>query len=96
MSTILQSPVFIHGFSALKDVQGRAAILRRLVRAGNGHLGDVKPVGGGILEMRVDVGPGYRVYCVRRGDDLIVLLCGGDKSSQGRDIALAQTMAKEV
>ncbi|MNC71873.1 hypothetical protein D3C75_1228410 [compost metagenome] len=61
-----------------------------------GNLGDVKPVGEGVSEMRVDVGPGYRLYFTRRGEMLILLLCGGDKSSQSRDIALAKRLAGEI
>ncbi len=61
-----------------------------------GNLGDVKPVDGGVFEMRIDYGPGYRLYFVRHSDIMIILLCGGDKSTQRRDIVLAQTMAKDV
>ena len=61
-----------------------------------GHFGDVRDVGGGVVEMRIHYGPGYRLYVVRRGAKVILLLCGGDKSSQQRDIAAAQRMAKEM
>ncbi len=61
-----------------------------------GHLGDAKAVGGEVSEMRIDVGPGYRVYYTRRGETLIVLLVGGDKSTQEKDIRRAQTMVKEL
>jgi len=61
-----------------------------------GNAGDVKPVGSGVSEMRIDYGPGYRVYFVRRGEDLIVLLAGGDKDTQERDIALAINLASEL
>ena len=61
-----------------------------------GNPGDVKPVGGGVSELRIHHGPGYRVYYVQRGNLLIILLCGGKKSGQAKDIALAMTMAKEV
>ncbi|MBF0424666.1 MAG: type II toxin-antitoxin system RelE/ParE family toxin [Magnetococcales bacterium] len=96
MNTIIQSPTFSVWLSSLKDLRGRAAILRRLVRAEMGNLGDVKPVDGGVFEMRIDYGPGYRLYFVRHSDIMIILLCGGDKSTQRRDIVLAQTMAKDV
>jgi putative addiction module killer protein len=61
-----------------------------------GNAGDVKPVGGGVVEMRIDYGPGYRVYYVRRGVLMILLLCGGDKSTQVKDIARAQQMARSL
>lgn len=80
----------------LKDVIGRRRIVARIARiVSSGHLGDVEPVGDGVSELRVHVGPGYRVYFTRRGDELIVLLCGGDKDSQERDIRLAKAMAAE-
>lgn len=72
------------------------AIARRIERAGAGNLGDAKPVGGGVSEMRVDVGPGYRVYFTLRAGALVLLLCGGDKASQHHDIRRAQHLAKEV
>ena len=72
------------------------AIGRRLERASAGNLGDVKAVGGGVSEMRVDIGAGYRVYFTLRDSRLIVLLCGGDKATQRRDIRRAQKMLKEV
>lgn len=95
MYTIHETNIFSDWLTALRDARGKAAILRRLVRVQMGNLGDVKPLGDGLFEMRVDSGPGYRVYCVRRGDVLIVLLCGGDKSTQEKDIASARKLAKE-
>ena len=71
-------------------------VARRIERLANGNFGDVKSVGGKVSELRVDFGPGYRVYFVRSGEAVIVLLCGGDKSSQQRDIAAALKMAKEL
>lgn len=71
-------------------------ILARLARFQLGNLGDVEPVGEGVSEARIKFGPGYRVYFVRRGDILIVVLCGGDKSKQARDIRRAKTLAKEL
>ena len=74
----------------------KARILKRLDRARDGNLGDVAPVGEGVSEMRIFYGPGYRVYFIQRGKALIVLLCGGDKSTQGADIDEAKAMAREV
>lgn len=68
----------------------------RIRRLSLGNPGDVKAVGGGVSEMRIDYGPGYRVYFVRRGDTVMILLCGGDKRSQDRDIARAQELAREI
>lgn len=80
----------------LKDKVARAIILRRLDRIAMGNFGDAKPVGDGVSEFRIDHGPGYRVYFVRRGETLIVLLCAGDKGSQARDIARAKVLAREI
>lgn len=96
MVEVRQTDRFKIWLSGLRDERARARILKRLDRAGQGHLGDVAPVGGGVSEMRIFYGPGYRVYFVRRGSELIVLLCGGDKSSQAADIEEAKAMAKEI
>jgi putative addiction module killer protein len=80
----------------LRDRTVRARIQARIDRARFGNLGDVKSVGGGVSEMRIDVGPGYRLYFARRGDRLIVLLCGGDKSSQQKDIREATSLVAEL
>ena len=83
----------------LDDLADRRAverIARRIVRLQAGLMGDVKPVAGGVSELRVDYGPGYRMYFVQRGRLLIVLPCGGDKGSQRRDIARAKTLAAEL
>jgi len=79
----------------LKDIRAAARIQMRLDRLAAGNPGDVKPVGGGISELRIDYGPGYRVYYQQRGDVLIVLLRGGDKSSQAKDIKRARELAEE-
>lgn len=79
----------------LRDLNAKAAILKRMVRVGNGNLGDYKSVGSGVLELRIDYGPGYRVYFTMRGVELILLLIGGDKSSQKSDIKFAQELNKE-
>lgn len=81
---------------ALRDATGRAAVAARVRRLAFGKPGDVRAVGGGVSELRVHHGPGYRVYFVRRGAALVVLLCGGDKSTQERDIATARAMARQL
>ena len=78
--------------AALKDVHARAAIRKRLNRVRLGNLGDWRTVGEGVMELRVDVGPGYRAYCGEDGPVMVVLLCGGDKSSQRTDIARAKEL----
>ena len=81
--------VFEHWLDGVRDLRAQAAILARLDRLELGAFGDVKPVGGGVPELRIDVGAGYRVYFARRGKMILLLLCGGDKSSQGADIKRA-------
>jgi putative addiction module killer protein len=83
----------------LRKLRGQAAVARiniRIRRLQMGNPGDVKPVGEGVSEMRVDYGPGYRVYFHQRGETLVILLCSGDKRTQEKDIAKAKAMAKEV
>lgn len=77
-------------------MRARIAIVRRMERAQSGNLGDVKSVGESIYEMRIDMGSGYRLYYTMRGDEMIILLVGGDKSTQQRDIDKAIEMAKEI
>jgi putative addiction module killer protein len=96
MLSIRQTDVFQGWFSNLRDRNAQARIAQRLVRLQAGLFGDAKPVGEGVRELRVDYGPGYRVYFVQRGAELIVLLCGGDKRTQDRDIKLAKAIAKEI
>jgi|SRR3954454_19125552 putative addiction module killer protein len=93
---IRQTDVFTAWFAALRDREARARITVRIRRLSLGNPGDVKPVGGGVSEMRVDYGPGYRVYFIRRGNTIVVLLCGGDKRTQERDIARAIDLAHEM
>lgn len=93
---IRQTSAFEDWLTGLKDAVSRAIVIRRIERVAAGNLGDVRPVGDGVSELRIDYGPGFRVYFVRRGETLIVLLCGGDKASQPRDIARAKAMAQEV
>ena len=96
MIELRQTARFRAWLTGLRDERARARILKRLDRAGQGNLGDVAPVGDGVSEMRIFYGPGYRLYFVQRGATLILLLCGGDKSSQAADIAQAKAMAKEI
>jgi putative addiction module killer protein len=96
MIEMRQTETFAEWLGALRDRKAVVIIARRLDRVSNGNFGDVKSVGDGVSELRIDHGPGYRLYFVRRGDALIVLLCGGDKSTQARDIERAKTLAEEV
>ena len=79
----------------LRDERARGLIASRLDRLAYGHIGDVEPVGHGISELRIHYGPGYRIYFQIRGDTIIVLLCGGDKSTQSKDIKTAKRLASE-
>ncbi len=75
----------------LRDIRARAQIEIRLRRLSVGNFGDCKPVGEGVLELRIDIGAGYRLYCARHGQQLVILLCGGDKRTQDADIQRAKT-----
>ncbi len=96
MNTLVQSSVFSAWLAALRDSNAKAAILRRLAGAELGNLGDCEPVGAGVSEMRIHHGPGYRVYFMRRGATVYLLLCGGSKATQKRDIRAAKRMAEEL
>jgi putative addiction module killer protein len=96
MIEIRETSVFTRWLRSLRDEEARARIAARVRRLAFGNPGDVKPVGKGISELRIHLGPGYRVYFVQRGQVLIVLLCGGDKSTQQSDIAAAKLLAKEI
>jgi putative addiction module killer protein len=96
MPEVRQSAVFTAWLAKLRDRNAAARIVARLRRFGLGNLGDVKPVGEGVSEARIDYGPGYRLYFVKRGAVLIVMLCGGDKRSQDADVKQAKKLAKEV
>lgn len=87
---------FAKWYTNLRDLKAKAAIFRRIERAENGNLGDIKSVGGGVSEVRIDIGAGYRVYFTLRGGELVILLAGGDKSTQQADIDRAIKLAKEV
>lgn len=88
--------VYAKWINGLRDLQGRARILMRVERLADGHAGDVKPVGGGVWELRIHFGPGYRVYFTHQGQDIVILLAGGDKSSQSKDIQTALMLAKNL
>lgn len=95
MIELKQTETYEKWDARLRDKRARTIIAARLMRLAEGLSGDVEPVGEGVSELRIHYGPGYRVYFQRRGNLLIVLLCGGDKSTQARDIAAAKKMAKE-
>jgi putative addiction module killer protein len=96
MFTVRLTQEFQDWLDALKDLRAQVRIVARLRMAEAGNLGDWKSVGGDVSEMRVDFGPGYRLYFTRRGSILIVMLAGGDKSSQARDIKRAQRILKQL
>jgi putative addiction module killer protein len=91
---IIKSDEFLKWFRELRDQRARAKIDARILRISLGNPGDVRPVGSGVSEMRIDHGPGYRVYYIQQGEILAILLCGGDKSSQREDIHLATEIAQ--
>lgn len=95
MKTIRSTPEFRSWLNSLRDSSGRGRISANVRKLAFG-LGDVQPVGDGVSELRINTGPGYRVYFVSRGDAVIILLCGGDKASQKRDIKEARKMAKKL
>jgi putative addiction module killer protein len=92
---VRQTETFRKWFAGLKDGDARARIAIRIRRISIGNFGDVKSVGGKVSELRISHGPGYRVYFTRRGGSLVILLAGGDKNSQHRDIARAKQLALE-
>ena len=96
MTRIRQTATFRRWLRGLRDRQARRRIVARLDVVTTGHFGDVRRVGVGISELRIDYGPGYRLYFSRRGAEIIVLLCGGDKGSQRRDIERAKRLAAEL
>ena len=96
MPDVRQTVSFANWLAALPDRRAIARINARIRRLSLGNPGDVKPVGEGVSEMRIDYGPGYRVYFAQRGQGLVILLAGGDKGSQRRDIALAHELARAL
>ena len=95
MIEVRQTDLFATWLRKLRDEQARARILIRIRRVSVGNFGDVKPVGDGVSELRIDYGPGYRIYFTQRGGVLVVLLVGGTKQTQRSDIAKAKQIAKE-
>jgi len=95
MYEVKESDLFSKWLLKLKDIQGKVAIIRRVKRVRVGNFGDHKSVGDKVSELRITTGPGYRVYYTQQEDKIIVLLVGGDKSSQSKDIEKAKEMAKE-
>lgn len=93
---IVTTEVFDDWFTALRDARGRTRIQARIDRAQLGNFGDCAPVGEGVSEMRIHHGPGYRVYFVQRDLEVVILLAGGDKSSQSKDIARARELARAL
>ena len=96
MIEVRQTETFRAWLETLRDRRAAAKIAARLARLELGNFGDAEPVGEGVSELRIHYGPGYRVYLVQRGEVLVVMLCGGDKSSQHRDIRWAKAMAREL
>ena len=95
MIELIRSATFDRWLSGLRDRRAVARIAARLDRMAAGNPGDVQPVGEGVSELRISYGPGYRVYFIQRGPVLIILLCGGDKSTQSKDIRQAKVLAEE-
>lgn len=95
MIEVVRTDEFEMWLEKLKDLRGKARIIRRIDRLAKGNPGDVRPIGKGLWELRLDVGPGYRVYYLQDADTLVLLLCGGDKSTQQKDIEKAHDLAEE-
>ncbi len=93
---IRKTEIFVDWFDNLKDSRAKARIIARLDRMEMGNFGDVRRVGGGVNELRIHHGTGYRVYFVRRGPVVVILLCGGDKKTQHADIAKAKMLARKL
>ncbi len=94
MVEVRKTTTFVIWLDGLRDLKARARVQARIERLAAGNPGDVEPVGEGVSEMRIDYGPGYRVYFKRRGKELIILLAGGDKSTQSKDIKTALRLAR--
>jgi len=93
---IRKTDVYVRWLDGLRDINARARVLARVERLAAGNPGDVKPVGEGVSEMRIDYGPGYRVYYKKHGREVVILLAGGDKQSQTSDIKAALRLARNL
>lgn len=96
MAAVEKTEEFDTWLKALCDARAKAKIISRIERLADGNPGDVKPVGNGISEMRVHYGPGYRVYYCQQGETIVIILCGGDKDSQAKDIATAKEIKESL
>lgn len=96
MNSILTTEVFDSWFAGLKDMQAARRVQARIDRAEDGNFGDCEPVGEGVSEMRIHYGPGYRVYFVKRGMEIVILLAGGNKSTQSKDIKTALEISRRL
>lgn len=96
MIEIRKTDVFAQWLDHLRDIHARARVQARIERLTAGNTGDVKPVGEGVSELRIDYGPGYRVYFTKRGREIVILLAGGDKSTQASDIKTALRLARKL
>lgn len=96
MIEVRKTDLFSQWIDALRDLSARARVQARIERLAAGNPGDVEPVGEGVSELRINYGPGYRVYFKKRGQELIILLAGGDKTTQARDIKTALRLARQL
>ena len=96
MYAIRTTDIFTNWLDSLRDINARARVLARIERFATGNPGDVKPVGKGVSEMRIDYGPGYRVYYTKKGRTVVILLSGGDKRTQAGDIKKALALARNL
>ena len=96
MFEIRKTAAFAVWLDGLGDLRGRARVQARIERLATGQFGDAKTLGEGVSELRIDSGPGYRVYFTRKGREVVILLAGGDKSTQSKDIRAAQKLARDL
>ena len=96
MIEIRKTDVFAEWLDSMRDIRARARVMIRIERLADGNPGDVSPVGEGVSEMRIDYGPGYRVYYKQQGSEVVVLLAGGEKHTQARDIRIALRLARNL
>lgn len=96
MMEVRKTEFYVKWLDGLRDIRARARVLARVERLAEGNPGDVEPVGEGVSELRINYGPGYRVYYKQQGRELVILLAGGDKSSQSRDIKTALRLARNL